>query len=229
MEEKEFFDPRITTLLNPKQTAILVIDVMDGYCDPKEPLPKFLNKTLGATFDDLDKTADRLVDFLAESRNYPFATTVFARYLERPETRPQSISLRVEMSGDPPTCEKDGQGWKYYKVKPLPSDYEIVKYSPDAFITTNLDAHLKEHHVKSVIVTGGYASNCVFLTAATAAQLGYHTFVPADLTADPGLPDEPQTPDVIRQRLDVINSYMGYMPLSSTILHIWETIYKRAS
>src|SRR6185437_13963077 len=125
-------------------------------------------------------------------------------------------------SGDPPTCEKDGQGWGYYKVQPLPSDYEIIKYSPDAFITTDLDKHLKEHNVKTVIVVGGYASNCVFLTAATSAQLGYHTFVPADLTADPSLPNDPQTPDVIRQRLDVINSYMGYMPLSSTLLSIWK-------
>lgn len=226
MEEKQFFDPRIISLLKPEQTAILVIDVMDGYCDPKEPLPTFLNKTLGVTFDELDKTADRLVAFLAESRKYPFATTVFARYLERPETRPQSISLRVEISGDPPTCEKDGQGWDYFKVKPLPTDYEIIKYSPDVFITTGLDTHLKKHNVKTVIITGGYASNCVDNTARTAAQLGYHTFVPADLTADPGLPSERQTPDFIRQRLDVINSYMGYMPLSTTLLKIWEESFK---
>lgn len=228
MEEKQFFDSRITSLLKPEQTAILVIDVMSGYCDPKEPLPTFLSKTLGVTFDDLDKAADRLVDFLAESRKYPFATTVFARYLERPETRPASISLRVEISGDPPTDEKDGQGWGYYKVKPLSSDSEIVKYTPDAFMNTDLHEHLKEHNVKTVVVTGGYASNCVFLTAATAAQLGYHTFVPADLTADPGLPNDPQSPDVIRKRLDVINSYMGYMPLSTTLLKTWEDLYKTA-
>src|SRR6185369_16678231 len=103
MDEKQFLDLRITALLKPEQTAILVIDVMDGYCDPKEPLPTFLHKSIGATFDELDKTADRLVSFLEESRNYPFATTVCARYLERPETRPKSISLRVEISGDPPT------------------------------------------------------------------------------------------------------------------------------
>lgn len=226
MEEKNFFDPRITALLNPERTAILVIDVMDGYCDPNEPLPKFLHETAGFTFDDLDNAADRLVEFLAKSRKYPFAKTVFARYEERPETLPPSIRLRVEISGDPPTDEKDGQGWGYYKVQPFPSDYEIIKYSPDAFMGTDLDAHLKKHNVETVIVTGGYASNCVFLTAATAAQLGYHTFAPADLIADPGLPNDPQTPEILRQRLDVINSYMGYMPLSTTILSIWENHYK---
>lgn len=227
MEEKQLFDPRITALLKPEQTAILVIDVMDGYCNPKEPLPAFLSETTGVTFDDLDKAADRLVDFLAQSRSYPFATTVFTRYLERPETLPPSIRLRVEISGDPPTDEKDGQGWGYYKVKPLPSDYEIVKYRPDAFMGTDLDAHLKEHNVKTVVITGGYASNCVDNTARTASQLGYHTFVPADLIADPGLPNDPQTPEVMRKRLDTINSYMGYMPLSTTILSIWENNYKK--
>lgn len=220
MEEKQFFDPRITALLKPEQTAILVIDVMDGFCNTKEPLPKHLMKSTGVTFDDLDKAADRLVNFLAQSRNYPFATTVFVRMVERPEVMSPSIRLRAEINGDPPTDEKDGQGWGYYKVKPISSDYEIVKYRNDAFIDTNLDAHLKTHDVKTVIVTGGYASICVDTTARTAAQLGYHTFVPVDLTADPALPNEPQTPDVIRKRLDVINSYMGYMPLSTTILDI---------
>ncbi len=228
MEEKQFFDPRITALLKPQQTAILVIDVMDGFCDPKEPLPKFLHETTGVTFDDLDKAADRLVSFLAQSRSYPFATTVFVRIVERPETMSESIRLRVEINGDPPTDEKDGQGWGYYKVRPFSSDYEIVKYRNDAFMGTDLDAHLKKHNVSTVIVTGGYASICVDTTARTAAQLGYHTFVPADLTADPGLPSEPQTPDVIRKRLDTINSYMGYMPLSSTILSIWENSYNKA-
>ena len=93
---------------------------------------------------------------------------------------------------------------------------------------TDLDMHLKKYDVKTVIIVGGNASFCVDNTARSAAQLGYHTFVPADLTADPGLSDNPQTPDDIRKHLDAINSLMGYMPLSSTILYVWENILQNS-
>lgn len=227
MDEKQFFDPRIIEILKPEETAIIVVDVMDGYCNPEEPMPKFLEKTIGVNFIDLDKAADGIVKFLIASRKYPIATTVFVRMVERPETLPPSIRLRLEIDDVPPTNEKDGQGWNYYKVKPLPTDYEIVKYRSDSFMDTDLDKHLREHQVRTVIITGGHASICVDTTARTAAQLGYHTFVPADLTADPGLPNISQTPDIVRKHLDTINNYMGYMPLSSTILSIWEKYFPK--
>ncbi len=69
---------------------------------------------------------------------------------------------------------------------------------------------------------GGYASVCVETTARTAAQLGYNTFVPADLTADLDNPTNTQAPDIIRKKLDTINNVMGYMPLGSAILEVWQ-------
>lgn len=222
MNEESMLNPRVVKILKPETTAIIVMDMMDAYCDPMQPLPQCLEKTFGFNFDDLNKAADRIVAFLKESRKFSTATTVFIRMIERPETMPLSISLKMAVEGYPPVAEKDGQGWNYYKVKPQPGDHEIVKYSYDAFRNTDLDKHLREKVVKTIIIIGGHASVCVDTTARTAAQLGYHTFVPADLTADPGLPNEQQTPEFIRKRLDTINSVMGYMPLSSTILKIWE-------
>jgi nicotinamidase-related amidase len=222
MDEIENFDARLFEVLQPEETAIIVVDVMDGYCNPKEPLPKFLEKTTGVNFIELDQVSDRIVKFLAVSRKYPIATTVFVRMVERPEYLPVSIRLKMEIDGIPPTVVQGGQGWNYYKVKPLRGDYEIIKYRYDAFIGTELDKHLKAHGVKTVIIVGGHASICVDTTARTAAQIGYHTFVPADLTADPGLSVNLQTPNEVRKKLDTINSLMGYMPLASTILNVWK-------
>lgn len=220
--ETEELDPRIAALLKPEETAILVIDVMDGYCNTMSPLPKYLIETFGNTFTDLDRAADRLVTFLDESRKKPIASTVFVRMIERPDTSKPNIRLKMEIDKVPPVVEKAGIGWDYYKVKPLESDHQIIKYNYDAFIDTDLDEHLKSRGVKTVIVVGGYASVCVETTARTAAQLGYNTFVPPDLTADPGKPGEIQTPEFIRAKLDTIDLVMGYMPLSLTILRAWQ-------
>jgi nicotinamidase-related amidase len=217
----ETLDPRVAETLKPEETAIIVIDVMDGYCDPEAPLPKYLRENAGATLTALDQAADRIVSFLAASRKVPVSTTIFTRMVERPDTSPPNLRLKMEVDEAPPVAEKDGQGWAYYKVHPEQGDHEIVKYSYDSFIGTDLDEHLKTHGVKTVVIMGGYASVCVESTARTAAQLGYNTFVPADLTADPGPPSNPQTPDIVRAKLDAINNVMGYMPMSSTILDVW--------
>ncbi|HSW74512.1 MAG TPA: isochorismatase family cysteine hydrolase [Candidatus Saccharimonadales bacterium] len=219
--QKEELDPRVAKTLKPEETAIIVVDVMDGYGSPEAPLPKYLNEQFDATFTDLDKAVDKIVYFLGTARKHPIATTVFVRMVERPDTMPENLRLKMEIDKVPPVVEKDGEGWGYYKVQPQEDDHEIVKYSYDSFLGTDLDTHLKAHGVKTVVVMGGYASVCVETTARTAAQLGYNTFVPADLTADPTLPNHPQTPGAVREKLSTINEVMGYMPLSSTILDIW--------
>jgi nicotinamidase-related amidase len=225
MNPMNVLDPRLAKVLNPKETAILVVDMMEGYCNPAEPLPDFLQKNLGFSFAELNGVADRIVDFLDASRKYHLASTVFIRMIERPETSPPNIRLKMEIEKYPPVVEKNGQGWDYFKVKPVYGDFEIVKYNYDAFMGTQLEAHLQEHGVRTVIIVGGHASVCVDTTARTAAQLGYQTFVPADLTADPELSAIVQTPKYIRKKLDTINSVMGYMPLAKSIIDVWNNIY----
>ncbi len=221
MIKDEVLDSRLVKVLKPSQVAIIVVDVMDAYCDPSEPLPRYLAKSVGAKFSDLDLVADRIVSFLDESRKYGIASTVFVRMVERPETLPISLSLKMEIDSVPPVAQINGQGWNYYKVSPKEGDYEIVKYSYDSFFNTNLNDHLLSKNVETVVIVGGHASVCVDTTARTAAQLGYHTFVPADLTADPSTQNDPKS---IRNRLDTINKVMGYMPLSKAITQAWESL-----
>lgn len=217
-EVEEQLDPRIAETLKPEETAIIVVDVMDGYCRPDAPLPQFLNTTIKA----LDGAVDKMVSFLDKSRELPIATTVFTRMVERPDAVPANLRLKMEVDESPAVAEVDGEGWDYYKVQPEEGDHEITKHNYDTFMGTDLHEHLQERGVKTVILVGGYASVCVDSTARTAAQLGYHTFVPADLTADPDFSNSEQTPDVIRKKLVAVNEVLGYMPLHSSILDALE-------
>jgi nicotinamidase-related amidase len=215
LQTGEVLDPRIAELLNPKETAILVVDVMSGYCDPNAPLPQFCNATTTA----LDQAADRMVTFLDASRKLPMASTIFIRMLERPETVPANIRTKMEIDASPPVAELNGAGWDYYKVKALDGDPQIVKHNYDSFEGTELDAILQEKGVKTVIIIGAYASVCVDETARNAAKRGYNTFVPADLTADLDTSDGAlQTPEAMRIKLHAIENVLGYMPLASNVL-----------
>lgn len=225
MNKKETINPKIIPILDPKTTALIVVDMMDAYCNKTAPLSKYLIENEGVSFEYLDIVANRIVDFIKHSRSFNISATIFARMLERPEVVSSSIALKMQIDKIPPVAEKDGVGWNYYKVKPLKGDKEIIKYSHDSFINTDLNQYLKSKRINTVIIVGGHASVCVDSTARTASQLGYHTFVPADLTADPTPKGEKQNPEIIRRKLYTINNVMGYMPLSSLILEVWGKNY----
>jgi nicotinamidase-related amidase len=224
MSEYTELDPRIAALLKPVETALLVVDMMHAYCDPTLALGQYLIQHERANFDYVDVVAERIRTFVSLTRSFPLAATVFIRTLERPEYMPQSIRQKMHLAGIPPVAEENGAGWGYYKVHPLEGDKEIIKYRYDSFMNTELDAYLQTKSVKTVIIVGGHASVCVDSTARTAAQLGYHTFVPADLTADPLPLDAKQDAQSVRNKLYAIDMVVGYMPLSASIVTVWEDL-----
>jgi nicotinamidase-related amidase len=187
-------------------------------------LGQYLIQHERANFDYLDVVAERIDSFVTRTRNFSLATTVFIRTLERPECMPPNIRHKMHLAGIPPVAEENGAGWEYYKIRPLEGDKQIIKYRYDSFMNTELDAYLQTKGVKTVIIVGGHASVCVDSTARTAAQLGYHTFVPADLTADPLPLDAQQDAQSVRNKLYTIDTVVGYMPLSASIVSVWEGI-----
>lgn len=221
----EALDPRIAEMLKPEKTAIIVVDMIEGYRNPDNPLPTYL-KSVGAPYRtrDLDAAADRMVDFLDASRQSPLAATVFMRFPEGPSTAPANVRRKMEIEGSPDVATVNGVGWDYYKVRPQAGDVELTKYDYDAFHETGLDTILTDRRVETVIIIGAYASVCVDETASGARRNGYNIFVPADLTADIDSPQEPQTPDMVRAKLNKINDVTGYMPLSSAIVETWQQL-----
>jgi len=65
------------------------------------------------------------------------------------------------------------------QLSPLPNE-PVVKSNVDKFYETDLDQILKEHGIKTVIVTGYAANGAVLHTATSAAFRGYHVIVPVD-------------------------------------------------
>lgn len=65
-----------------------------------------------------------------------------------------------------------------------PGDYVVrTKYTYNAFSGTELDARLRGHGVRTVIVTGTLTNYCCESTARGAFDLGYHVVFGDDLTA----------------------------------------------
>lgn len=219
-------DLNIKKLLKPEEIAIIIVDMMDAYCNTKFPLPQYLIINENATFTYLEEVSEKIKNFINISRNYRINKYIFVRMLESREKVVKSIAIKMDLEKIPDVVDESYLGWDYFKVKPEKDDVELVKTSYDTFLSTELNKYLKINNIKSVIIVGGYASVCVDSTARSAAQLGYNTFVPADLTADPGKVGEIQDSETIKCKLYAINNVMGYMPLSEEIIEAWDNLAK---
>ena len=65
-------------------------------------------------------------------------------------------------------------------LRPTPQDFFVLKPHLSGFHETPLHMLLQSGDVRTVVLTGFAADNCVFFTAANAHMLDYHVVVPSD-------------------------------------------------
>lgn len=151
-------DAHRRTLLNRMnaKSALLVIDVQQGFTDPK----------WGA-------------------RNNLHAEENVARLLAawRGAARPVIHVQHMSVSPDSPL--RPGQPGNAFKPEaaPLPGEPVFQKSVNSAFIGTRLDEHLREHGIDALVVVGLTTDHCVSTTTRMAANLGYQVTVVDDATA----------------------------------------------
>lgn len=188
---------------NPVHTAVIIVDLQKGYCDPEGDAAMRLQWNCKP----LDEACKRHVPFLKELRDVLQPDhIIWARMEERRETAPLNLPARV----DPefvPLCVRGTKGFEYHVVFPVEGEKEVFKTHPSAFHVDarlypvegkkgandsfrnshgRLDDYLKSIKVNVVAFTGVLGSRCVFGSIAGASILGYHCVCLDDLVAVPG-------------------------------------------
>jgi nicotinamidase-related amidase len=137
-------------------SALLVIDVQQGFDDPK-----WGNRNNP----DAEKNIARLLEFW-RSKNWPVI------HVQHNSTDPDS-PLRPERSGN-----------KFKEsTRPLENEKIIGKNVHSAFIGTDLESYLREHGIKTLIITGLTTNHCVSTTTRMSGNLGFTTYLVSDATA----------------------------------------------
>jgi ureidoacrylate peracid hydrolase len=157
--------------LDPKRTAVLVIDMINEFC----------------------KTGGKMVlpgyEFLM-----PAQTTLIARarMLDVPVIFVQD-SHRRNMRRDREWVKRTPHGientWATEVIDdlaPQPDDIRVIKHRYSAFFQTDLDLVLKDMLIDQVVVFGVVTNICVRSTVHDAFFLGYDVVVPTDACAATG-------------------------------------------
>lgn len=94
------------------------------------------------------------------------------------------------------------------ELAPLKGDLIIHKSSPDVFLDTGLDEHLKEMNINSLIVAGIQTADCIDTTCRVAFRLGYKVTLIKDghTTFDS---QHLKAPEIINHHNQIIENWFG--------------------
>jgi nicotinamidase-related amidase len=175
LRETALFDKRRETLSIDRDTVLLLIDVQEGFKDPKWG-----------------------------RRNNPCAEAKIAQLLNVwrvsgwPIIHVQHVSQEHASVFAP---ESPGFALQEF-VRPANGELLVQKRVNSAFIGTKLDRSLKERGATALVVVGFTTDHCVSSTVRMASNLGYRTIVVADGTATferRSIDNKPVDPEIIHQ------------------------------
>lgn len=161
--------------LCPQKTALLVIDMQDGFLNPQSPtyIP-MARDTVPACVAVQEKARQLGVDVYFVYRKYaPDGTDVeFTRY------------YAWKQGGKPCSGPEHPIGWSMpEEFRVLEGDTLLYKPRYSAFFQTNLDGMLRRKGIDTVVVTGTTTPNCIRATVFDAISLDYNTVVLSDCTS----------------------------------------------
>lgn len=163
------------------RTALLVIDMQNGFLDPKGSCAR-----LG-----LDHTALRRaipgVQKLLEVARSVHMPTIFTRYVYRSDYIDGGIVVNLLLPGLREARSLEAGSWDAEiaeEVNPTLDEMVIDKNRPSAFYCTPMRTYLDGLGINSLIVCGITTNICVETTVRDAMHRDYRTWVVADAAAE---------------------------------------------
>jgi len=145
------------TRLDPGRTALIVIDVQQGFAEQDAAGRRRNNP----------HALDRIVELLAGFRAHGLAII----HIRHASTEPDSV-FRPEKSG--------------FQVieaaRELPGEPVIVKTVNSAFIGTDLEARLRQAGYETLVICGATTNHCVETSTRMAGNLGFDAWLVRDAT-----------------------------------------------
>lgn len=201
--------------IDPKQTALLVIDAQNDFCHPEGLGVRSFG--LGALAE--IQAANRNIDHLIRGAREAGIFIAFIRSLFNWECISSVMRDQQERRGTQNLCQKDTWGAELYAgiIPNLKRGEQVhFKHQFSAFAETTLDSELRSRNITRVICCGFTTSVCVESTARDAFSKNYYTIVAEDAVAE-------FDPSLHQSTLKVIDRIFGLVLPVRTILATWQS------
>lgn len=211
----------LTTLeekVDPRWTALLVIDVQNDYVHPQGAGGKS-----GLNMQPAVAMVPRLLR-LIEAARQAGVYVIYTRNWHSPQTDSEAWLERVQRSarqGVSRSAMKETWGAAWYGVEPRADEPVIDKFRYDAFLGTRLEYLLRARQIRTVVCTGTATNVCVESTARAAHMRDYYLVMVDDCCATY---DE----ELHRATLRNIERHFGLVVSSEELIRCWAPVAEAA-
>jgi ureidoacrylate peracid hydrolase len=168
----------IGAYLEPKRSAVLVIDMQNDFCHPEGAFGKG-----GANLQPTYEMVPALATFVDTARSLGVAIVHVRSFLDE---KFLSASMRARNRGlnrQRSICPEGEWGSDFYEIIPAPNEMVLTKHAYSAFIGTDLQERLSAKGVETLMVTGVLTNVCCESTLRDGFMIGFYTFLVEDCCA----------------------------------------------
>mgnify|MGYP006281976821 FL=1 len=155
--------------LDPDDTAVVVVDMQNGFCHPDGSL--YAPKSEAAI--------EPCVDLVADAREAS-ASVVFTRDVHPPEQFEDAHYYDEFDRWGEHVLEGSWGAELVEELTPRESELVVVKHTYDAFHRTELEGYLESHGIDDLVICGTLANVCVLHTAGSAGLRDYRPVLVED-------------------------------------------------
>jgi ureidoacrylate peracid hydrolase len=201
----------LTERIDPKTTALVVVDVQNDFCHSDSPLAKIGNDMTAA-----QEMVPRLLQ-LVDTARAAGTTIIWVKMIHREWTTSavgQEHRLRTRPNAQL-ICQEGTFGAEFYRVEPEPSEPIVVKHRYSAFVDTDLQLILRSRGITRLLLTGVATNDCVESTARDAYMRDYYVTFVADCSATY---DEAKHEATLRNMTD----HFGLVVNADEVVEAWQ-------
>ena len=201
----------MTAELGKDKTALLVIDMQNGFCHPEGSFAK-----LGLDVS-MCNAAIGPISTLVDKAHEAGVPVVFTRYVYRTDYRDGGVLVQDLLPALADTKSLAAGTWDADLVDelvPTDDDFILDKNRYSAFYGTGLEPILTSLGVERLVVCGVTTNMCVETTARDASQRDYRVFVVSDATGEL----EKERHDMA---LNTLGFGFGWVVESKDVLNAW--------
>ncbi len=155
--------------LDPNETAVVVVDMQNGFCHPDGSLYA----------PNSEAVIPPCVDLVSAAREAG-APVIYTRDVHPPEQFEDAHYYDEFDRWGEHVLEGSWDAELVEELEPRDSELVIVKHTYDAFYQTQLEGYLESHGINDLVVCGTLANVCVLHTAGSAGLRDYRPIIVED-------------------------------------------------
>jgi ureidoacrylate peracid hydrolase len=159
----------------PGTAALVVVDVQNDFC----AADGFFGR-IGADIPTIQRAIPPLQRLIEGARAAGVLVVFIQAIYDPSDLSPAMRERRQRRKIEMPLCLTDSWGADFHVVQPRPGEPIIIKHRYSAMINTELDALLKRHGIRSLLLTGVATDTCVESTGRDAYFMDYYVSLVAD-------------------------------------------------